>query len=89
MGVCGPREGDMTGVSWDRHGEVDVMPGTESSGDDIWENCEECDRETPHVVTIRIRTESTKAQNRSYSRQPYRESECRRCGTETVLRNGA
>lgn len=73
-------------VSRDRHGEVEVSAGIESSGDDIWEACEECGRETPHAVTIQIHTESTKAQNRSYSRQPYRESECRVCGTETVLR---
>lgn len=79
----------MTDVSRNRHGAGDAPAGTESSGDDIWETCEECDRETPHAVTIRIHTESTKAQNRSYSRQPYRESECRRCGTETVLRSGA
>lgn len=54
--------------------------------DDMREECAECGRETPHHVTVQIRTESRKEQNAEFSREPYRVSECRVCGSEDVLR---
>jgi len=54
--------------------------------DDMVEECAECERETPHLVNVQIRTESTKVQNAEFSREPYRVSECRVCGSEDVLR---
>lgn len=54
--------------------------------DDMVEECAECGRETPHRVSVQIRTESTKVQNAEFSREPYRVSECRVCGSEDVLR---
>ena len=50
------------------------------------ELCEECGRETPHDVNIRLLTESKKEQNAEFSREPYRVSTCRVCGTESALR---
>ncbi|WP_135829985.1 DUF7835 family putative zinc beta-ribbon protein [Halorussus halobius] len=50
------------------------------------EDCEECDRQTPHVVRIEMRTESEKQENAAFSREPYRVTECRVCGAETTRR---
>jgi hypothetical protein len=50
------------------------------------ERCETCDRETSHEVSIRLRTESQRTENAEYSREPYRVSRCRICGTERTLR---
>ena len=52
------------------------------------EECDRCDRQTPHAVRVEILTESTKRENAQYSREPYRVSECRVCGaTETTRMN--
>jgi len=59
---------------------------TDDSNGAMAERCEECDRETLHDVSIRLRTESQRAENAEYSREPYRVSTCRICGTERVLR---
>lgn len=50
------------------------------------ESCAECSRETPHDVSIQLRTESRKAENAAYSREPYRVSTCRICGVERSIR---
>jgi hypothetical protein len=50
------------------------------------ERCEHCGRETPHAVRIELRTESTRERNAAFSREPYRVSQCRDCGTETARR---
>jgi hypothetical protein len=50
------------------------------------EPCSDCDRETPHEVSVQILTESTKPDNAEFSREPYRVSECRVCGTTTTTR---
>ena len=57
-----------------------------SSFSTIAEDCEDCDRETPHEVAIEMRTESAKAENAEFSREPYRVSECTVCGIETTTR---
>jgi len=50
------------------------------------EECDECSRETPHEVSIRLRTESRKEENAEFSREPYRVTTCRVCGMETLTR---
>ena len=50
------------------------------------ETCEECNRETPHEVRIRLLTESKKEKNAQFSREPYRVSTCRACGAEETVR---
>lgn len=54
--------------------------------DGMTEPCESCGRETAHAVSIELRTESSKSENAEFSREPYRVTECRSCGTETVTR---
>jgi hypothetical protein len=53
---------------------------------DMHETCEECGRSTPHTVSVRILTESGKRQNAEFSREPYRVTECRVCGTTSTRR---
>lgn len=50
------------------------------------EHCDRCDRETDHHVSIELRTESRKPENAKYSNEPYRVTECIRCGTRRSLR---
>ena len=50
------------------------------------EECEECGRETTHEVNIELLTESTKAENAEFYREPYRVSTCLVCGDETSVR---
>lgn len=45
------------------------------------ERCENCEERTPHAASVEIRTESAGSENAQYSREPYRVSECRVCGT--------
>lgn len=49
--------------------------------DDLTEECDECDRQTPHTITVKILAESAKRENAEYSREPYRISVCEICGT--------
>lgn len=55
-------------------------------GSTMTESCAECSRKTPHTVSIQLRTESRKAENAEYSREPYRVSVCRVCGVERSVR---
>jgi len=64
----------------------DVMSATDRVTDGMTEHCDQCQRETPHDVSVQILTESSEPTNSEYSREPYRVSECRICGDETVLR---
>ena len=50
------------------------------SYDPIDEFCDRCGRETPHQVSITFVTESKRARNAVYSRQPYRVTTCEVCG---------
>lgn len=49
----------------------------------IIEECDDCERETPHEVSVQLRTENPES---SFSREPYRVSECTVCETETTTR---
>jgi ribosomal protein L37E len=47
------------------------------------ENCTSCGQQTKHAVTLEIRQEGDSgADDVVYSREPYRVTICRRCGTE-------
>ncbi|PSP21204.1 hypothetical protein BRC61_06430 [Halobacteriales archaeon QH_10_65_19] len=62
------------------------MAATDSPLSDVMEDCEQCGRSTPHEVVVEILTESSKTENAEFSREPYRVSECRICGTQTKRR---
>jgi ribosomal protein S14 len=50
------------------------------------ESCDNCGRETAHSVSVELKTESTKAENAQFSREPYRVTECRVCGEQRSQR---
>lgn len=50
------------------------------------ENCRACGEQTLHGVRIELRTESTHGTNAVFSREPYRITRCRRCGTRDAIR---
>ncbi|WP_254767123.1 hypothetical protein [Salinilacihabitans rarus] len=56
------------------------MATTDNSFNGMTEHCEACGLETLHEVTVQIRTESLKEENAQFSREPYRVTECQRCG---------
>ncbi|WP_159899014.1 DUF7835 family putative zinc beta-ribbon protein [Salinirussus salinus] len=62
------------------------MATTNDAVTTMTEACSDCGRETPHEVNVRILTESTTPDNAEFSREPYRVSECRVCGTTTTTR---
>ena len=62
------------------------MATTKGSVDDLTEECDSCEQNTPHDVSVEILTESSKEENAEYSREPYRVSECRVCGSRTTIR---
>lgn len=62
------------------------MSGRAETGDTFDEPCDGCGRETPHAVSIEIRTESRRPENAQYSREPYRVARCRYCGRTTSQR---
>jgi len=59
---------------------------TRMGDEEMDEECENCSRETPHEVNIELLTESRKEKNAEFSREPYRVTTCRVCGTETLTR---
>jgi hypothetical protein len=56
------------------------MATTRDSFDGMTEHCDVCDGETLHEVSVQMRTESSKTENAQFSREPYRVTECQRCG---------
>lgn len=62
------------------------MAATDSPISNVTEECDRCGRSTPHEVGVEILTESRKEENSEFSREPYRVSECRVCGTSTKRR---
>ncbi|APW96573.1 hypothetical protein CHINAEXTREME_01765 [Halobiforma lacisalsi AJ5] len=62
------------------------MATTDNSFNGITEYCDECELETIHEVSVQIRTESVKEENAQFSREPYRVSECQRCGARSSQR---
>lgn len=61
-------------------------PKQQSKQADVHEMCSVCGRETPHDVSVKILTESSKTENAQFSREPYRVSVCQICDSETSLR---
>jgi len=58
-----------------------TMATTDDNIEDVTEECTRCGRATPHSIAVEILTESTKEENAAFSREPYRISECRVCGS--------
>jgi hypothetical protein len=50
------------------------------------ERCPHCDRPTPHIVRVEIRTENPASSNAAFSREPYRVAVCTVCETASVTR---
>ena len=60
---------------------------SDSAFNEVAEECDRCERETPHEVTITIaRTSREDGAHAKYSREPCRVSICRDCGTRTTIR---
>lgn len=62
------------------------MAATDSRANERLEHCSTCDCETAHSVSLQIVTESDGEENAAFSREPYRVSECQRCGESTAVR---
>lgn len=56
-----------------------------ATNNDREEECEDCGRETPHGVDIRIVDESNSGSTK-YAREPYRIATCQVCGAERAQR---
>ena len=56
------------------------MATTDNAFNGLTEYCDDCELETLHEVSVQLRTESRKEENRQFSREPYRVAECQRCG---------
>jgi len=59
---------------------------TDDADGTMTEPCERCGRNTPHDVSIQLRTESQRSENAEFSREPYRVAVCRRCGDDQAIR---
>ena len=62
------------------------MATTDDSLNGMTERCEDCGIDTLHEVSVQIRTESHRAENAHFSREPYRVAECQRCGARKSQR---
>ncbi|MFB6189076.1 MAG: hypothetical protein ABEI57_04260 [Halapricum sp.] len=62
------------------------MATTDRTGSERTEHCSNCGRETTHTVSLQLVTESDKADNAAFSREPYRVSTCLVCGEQTAVR---
>lgn len=62
------------------------MATTDNSFDGLTERCEDCELDTLHEVSVQLRTESGKEENAQFSREPYRVTECQRCGARSSQR---
>ena len=56
------------------------MATTDDSFGGLTEHCEECELDALQEVSVQLRTESAKSENAAFSREPYRVTECQRCG---------
>jgi hypothetical protein len=51
------------------------------------EYCDDCERDTEHAVQIEIRQEGDPVEDAvGFSREPYRVTTCRACGSEKATR---
>ncbi len=62
------------------------MASTPDPVDGLTEHCAACDSRTIHQVSIQMRTENDETENAEFSREPYRVTECQRCGTRSSQR---
>lgn len=82
MAANSPRQG--------RRGEADATLESDATvgpeATTVVERCDECAERTPHVATIEFLVESVDSEHSANSRQPYRVTECRECGTTSRKR---
>lgn len=64
--------------------DADATVGPEATL--VLERCDDCGDRTPHVATIEFLVESVDSEHSANSRQPYRVSECRDCGSTSRKR---
>lgn len=73
-----------------RRGDYDTMVDADATvGPEatlVLERCDDCGDRTPHVATIEFLVESVDSEHSANSRQPYRVSECRDCGSTSRKR---
>ncbi|WP_267640678.1 DUF7835 family putative zinc beta-ribbon protein [Haloarchaeobius amylolyticus] len=62
------------------------MATTDNSINGRNEHCDNCGTDTLHSVSVQLVTESTKQENSQFSREPYRVTECQRCGERASQR---
>ncbi|MEF8881909.1 MAG: hypothetical protein V5A34_05210 [Halapricum sp.] len=62
------------------------MATTDSQCAERPEHCQHCERETTHIVSLELVTESDSPDNAEFSREPYRVSKCLVCGEKTADR---
>lgn len=62
------------------------MSRSQSTPNQHVEECQHCDEERPHDVAVDLLVENEQSENASYSREPYRVTECLTCGRTTKTR---
>jgi len=62
------------------------MASKSSAFSEMSERCDSCQHETPHSISVELKTESSESENSEFSREPYRVSECTVCGEQTTQR---
>jgi len=62
------------------------MASKNPQSEGVTEECSTCGHNQPHSVSIKLVTESDKDENASFSREPYRVTECQVCGETTKTR---
>ncbi|AWB26610.1 DUF7835 family putative zinc beta-ribbon protein [Halococcoides cellulosivorans] len=62
------------------------MATSDRRGTSLTEHCPSCADRTSHVVSVEIVTENDESSNAAFSREPYRVTQCERCGTQTKTR---
>lgn len=61
-------------------------PAVSDGFSNVTEECDECDRETVHEISVELRTESPVLETSTFSREPYRIAECDVCGATSEVR---
>lgn len=62
------------------------MATTTTPTDATVEECQNCEEQQPHRITVELIEESTKSENAKFSKEPYRITECLHCGVSTQTR---
>jgi hypothetical protein len=63
-----------------------MVTTTDTDNAELTKECDDCKRETLHIISVKILTESPKHENAQYSREPYRICECQVCEASERMR---